>query len=38
MYASDGVIVWGLCIVCGTGRIVLLSLGLFIMRGTGLGQ
>ena len=35
MYTLDGVIAWGLCIVCGTGRIVLLSWGLFIMRGTG---
>ena len=38
VYTSDGVIVWGLCIACGTGRIVLLSWGLIIMRGTGLDQ
>ena len=35
MFTSDSVIVWGLCIVRGTGWIVLLSWGLFIMRGTG---
>ena len=28
----------GLCIVCGTGRIILLSWGLFIMCGTGSDQ
>ena len=38
MYTSDSVIVWGSCIVRGTGRIVLLSWGLFIMRGMGLEQ
>ena len=38
MYSSDSIIVLALYIMRGTGRIVLLSWGLFIMRGTGLEQ